>query len=201
MTPSRPLPGRKYVLYLIRALRFAIALYITGLSIATVILSGVNVNVGGIIASIYLIPAALGLVALEFGYLYSRVGALKHEMQPLRIIGLQFISAMVTGIAWPNFELFIACCVGFGLSVGLMNLVGIYYLFWRHHAQEEGLYAWGGDGEKSPEPERQIFLSGRDGEEDALLIRNGSEANIVSSGRSRSSLIHGGPEIMSVDQA
>ncbi|KAG8690977.1 Phosphoglucomutase-2 [Ceratobasidium sp. 423] len=198
MTPNRPLPGRKLVLHLIRILRFGIALYVAGLSIATIIVSGITMNVGGIIASVYLIPASLILLALEFGYLCSRVGVLKYEMQPLRIIALQFISAMITGIAWPELVFFIFGCVAFGLTLGLMNLVGIYYLFWRHHAQEDGLYAWGEDGEKSPRAEGQIFLNTGDGEEDALLLENGSGVDIESARTSQTSS-HNGPEIMSVD--
>ncbi|CAE7147405.1 unnamed protein product [Rhizoctonia solani] len=199
MTPNRPLPGRKFVLQFIRVLRFGIAFYVAGLSITMLVLSAISVHVGGIIASIYLIPASLVLVALELGYLCSRVGVLKYEMQPLRILGLQFISAVITGVAWPNFVLFILCCVAFGLTLGLMNLVGIYYLFWRQHAQEEGLYAWSDSGEKSPESEGQIFLNTSDGEEDALLIRNGSEVDIESTRTNPSAPVRNGPEIMSVD--
>ncbi|KAJ1305120.1 hypothetical protein OPQ81_000157 [Rhizoctonia solani] len=172
MALNRPLPGRKLVLNLIRILRFGTALYVTGLSIATIIFSGITLNVGGV---------------------------LKYEMQPLRIIALQFVSATIAGIAWPEIVFFIVACVAFGLTLGLMNLVGIYYLFWRQHAQEDGLYAWSEDGEKSPELGGRIFLNTGEGEEDALLLRNGSDVDIESGRTSHSSSMHSGPEILSVD--
>ncbi|CEL59891.1 hypothetical protein RSOLAG1IB_09175 [Rhizoctonia solani AG-1 IB] len=155
-------------------------------------------NVGGIIASIYLIPAAFILLALELGYLSSRAGALKH-MQPLRIIGLQFVSAMITGVSWQSIDFFIACCVAFGMSIGLMNIVAIYYILWGRHAQEDGLYTWREGSAKSSSSEGGIIFDTKDGEDSALLIRNGSESDVESMRTSQSSLLYGGPTIVSVD--
>ena len=190
MAPN--LPGRKIVLFLIRAVRFVMTFYLVGASITTLVLSSLMVNVGGIITSIYLIPASLVLAALELGYLRSRTSLLRFEMHPVRVIALQFLSAMMAGAGWPDLITFILGCVAFGVTIGLMNLIGIYYLCWGTVGHEEGSDAWDLDCEKSP---GTLFLM--PGEEDALLA--GSEgpdsARISSSEDSKCS----GPEVLSVD--
>ncbi|KAG8735400.1 hypothetical protein FRC10_010625 [Ceratobasidium sp. 414] len=166
-----PLPGERVVLFLIRALRLVTAIYIFGLTIANIIVAGISGWVGGIIASVYLIPASFVLLILECGFLArhirSRVSLLRHEMHPVRIIALQAIGAMLcTG------PLLIPGCVAFGLAVGLMNLIGVYHLFWKGRGKEAGSDVWSQDEEKSPR-DRLLAASGL-GEEDALLVSVGS---------------------------
>ncbi|QRW20695.1 hypothetical protein RhiXN_05684 [Rhizoctonia solani] len=155
-------------------------------------------NVGGIIASIYLIPTTFVLLALELGYLRSHAGVIG-RMQTLRIVGLQFASAMMTGISWYTIKFFIPCCVAFGMSVGIMNLVAIYYILWGRHARKMGsmlLPKW----RQVPKSDYRSAFNARDGEEDALLlIRNRSETDIESARTNQSSSSHDGPKIVNVD--
>ncbi|KAG9075058.1 hypothetical protein FRC06_010302 [Ceratobasidium sp. 370] len=190
-----PLPGERVVLFLIRALRLTIAIYIFGLSIANIVVAGISGWVGGIIASVYLIPASAVLLILELGFLArhirSRVSLLRYEMHPVRMIALQAIGAMLcTG------PLFILGCVGFGLAVGLMNLVGVYHLFWKGRGSESGSDVWGQDEEKSP---RGRFLAAPGlGEEDALLISVGSSDDLGNRAGSEEGSARSGPTVLSV---
>lgn len=187
-------PGERFVRFLIRLLRFITAAFIVGLSIATIIVSGLTGNIGGIIASIYIIPAALVPFALEFAFLRriigSRVSVLKQEMHPTRIVALQFFGAMLAGVNWPNLVLFILGCVCLGLAIGLMNLVGIYHLFWHGRTHEgEGSDAWSLESEKW---QRGRFLLPNHSNEDVLFA-----AGRDSSDEERSS--GSGPVILSTD--
>ncbi|KAG8684584.1 hypothetical protein FRC08_013619 [Ceratobasidium sp. 394] len=191
-----PLPGERVVRYMIRALRIATALYLFGLSIANIVVAGIDGWVGGIIASAYLIPASFVLLILELAFLArfirSHVSLLRYEMHPVRMVALQAIGAMLcTG------PLFILGCVGFGLAVGLMNLVGVYHLFWKGRGSEEGSDVWSQDEEKM---DRGRFLEGvGSGEEDALLVSVGTWDDLENQAGSEEGSGRSGPTVLSVD--
>jgi hypothetical protein len=176
-------------------LRFTTAFYIVGLSLANIIVSRLTGNIGGIIASVYIIQAAFVLFALEFGFLCRRIGSripvLHYEMHPTRTIALQALGAVITGG-----PLFIPGRVALGLAVGLMNLVGIYHLFWSGGGAETGSDTWSQD-EKAPRG--PLIMPPTAGEEDALLISMlGSEDDVESqAGSDRSN--RGGPTVLGLD--
>ncbi|QRW07159.1 hypothetical protein RhiLY_06158 [Ceratobasidium sp. AG-Ba] len=189
------LPGRRLALFTIRALRLLTAAYIFGLSIANVVIAGVDGWVGSIIASVYIIPMAFVLLLLEFGFvarfIRPRVSLLRYEMHPVRLVALQALGAMLcTG------PLFIPACVAFGLAVGLMNLVGLYHLFWRGAGEETGSDAWSVD-EKMPRG--NLLMPPSPGEEDALLISVASSEDLESQVRSQQESVRSGPTVLSVD--
>ncbi|KAF8598942.1 hypothetical protein BDV93DRAFT_320123 [Ceratobasidium sp. AG-I] len=197
MHPTREAPplGEQFVRYVINVVRFITAAMIAGVSIATVIVSGLTGHVGGIIASIYIIPAAFVLLALEFAFLRrlmsSRFSVLKQSMHPTRIIALQFFGAMLAGVNWPNIALFILGCVCLGLGIGLMNLVGIYHLFWHRRTGE-------GNGSDAWSLETEQWSKGR-----LLLVNNSEEEVLFTAGRDvcedEESSIGSGPVILSTD--
>ncbi|KAB5596092.1 hypothetical protein CTheo_364 [Ceratobasidium theobromae] len=188
MVPPRSAPCRGFVLFLIRFLRFILALYNVGLSIATIAISGIVGQVGGIIACIYIIPAAFALLALELGIFKFRtcISLFRREVQPSRIIALQFLSAVHMGVTWVNSDLFIAACVLFGLSVGLMNLIGLYCLLWGGQLEEEtGVCSTSAKSHDlylmSADEEALLFSTGK-GDEESHLTGRGSEDSASGSG-------------------
>ncbi|KAG8703348.1 hypothetical protein FRC12_010792 [Ceratobasidium sp. 428] len=195
-----PLPGERVVRFLIRALRLATVGYVFGLTIANIIIAGIDGWIGEIIASVYLLPVSFVLLILEFGFLArfvrSRVSLLRQEMHPVRMIALQAVSAMLcTG------PLFIPACVAFGLSVGLMNLVGVYHLFWKGRGGEEsGSDVWSqSDVEKAPRSSGLLMPAPSFGEEDALLISVGSVDDLTNQSGSEQGSARSGPTVLSVD--
>ncbi|KAG9120057.1 hypothetical protein FRC07_004614 [Ceratobasidium sp. 392] len=196
----RPLTVKRVVLFLIRALRIITTLYVFALSITNIVFAGVSGWVGGIIASVYILPASFVLLILEVGFLARfirrHVSLLRQEMHPVRIIALQAISAMLcTGM------LLIPACVALGLSIGLMNLVGIYHLIWKgSDDQESGSDAWRWlDEEKFPQFDPLLLPAPGSGEEDALLISVNSADDLENQAGSEEGSGRSGPSVLSVD--
>ncbi|KAG8738960.1 hypothetical protein FRC12_016472 [Ceratobasidium sp. 428] len=97
--------------------------------------------------------------------------------------------------------LFIPACVAFGLSVGLMNLVGVYHLFWKGRGGEEsGSDVWSQDDvEKAPRNSGLLMPAPGPGEEDALLISVGSMDDLTNQSGSEQGSARSGPTVLSVD--
>jgi hypothetical protein len=117
-------------------LRLMTAIFISVLSIITLVSSIATLSIGHIIASVHLLPASLVLLALELEffhvYLADRFQLTMDEMYPARMIALQFLAAVLCGIndEYTGTALFIMGCIAFGTTVGLVHLNGIHGLFW-----------------------------------------------------------------------